>query len=72
MRLRKFAFLIAALIGLTAPLTAATDVQPAVQPGGDIPPKFQPRVPAIPKGGDIPQALQRRRAASSSTSAAKR
>ena len=51
MALKKFAFL-AALLALAVPATA--DVQPAVQPGGDIPSKFQPVVPAIPKGGDIP------------------
>ena len=53
MSFRKFAFVAAALT-LAAPLTAETHVQPAVQPGGDIPPHFQPVAP-IPRGGDIPQ-----------------
>jgi putative CocE/NonD family hydrolase len=54
MFLHKFAFLATAL-ALAAPLSAATDVQPAVQPGGDIPRSFQAPVAAVPKGGDIPQ-----------------
>ena len=54
MRLKKFAFIVAAL-AFAAPLTAETHVQPAVQPGGDIPSKFRSPVPPIPKGGDIPQ-----------------
>jgi putative CocE/NonD family hydrolase len=54
MRFTKLAFLAAAL-SLAAPLTAETHVQPAVQPGGDIPSKFRSPTPPIPKGGDIPQ-----------------
>ncbi|MES2136354.1 MAG: CocE/NonD family hydrolase [Pseudomonadota bacterium] len=46
--------LFAALL-VAAPLAAETHVQPAVQPGGDIPPIFHPtNVQPIPKGGDIP------------------
>ena len=42
-----------AAVALAAPLTA--EVQPAVQPGGDIPSKFErPFTPSIPRGGDIP------------------
>ena len=52
---RKFAFAALTLV-LAAPICAETHVQPAVQPGGDIPPNFHPTfVPPIPKGGDIPQ-----------------
>jgi hypothetical protein len=54
MHLRKFAFVAAALM-LTAPVVAETHVQPAVQPGGDIPKNFHGMVPPVPKGGDIPQ-----------------
>ncbi len=51
----KFAFAALTLV-LAAPICAETHVQPAVQPGGDIPPNFHPIfVPPIPKGGDIPQ-----------------
>jgi len=50
MRLAKFAFLVAAFIGLTA------QTEPAVQPGGDIPVDFKPAfVPPISPGGDIPK-----------------
>jgi predicted acyl esterase len=53
----KFA-LIAAALTLAAPLIAETPsdtaIQPAVQPGGDIPPHFRPLVPPTRKGGDIP------------------
>jgi putative CocE/NonD family hydrolase len=57
MVLGKMAFLAAALT-LAAPLAAETHVQPAVQPGGDIPSKFRPAfVPPIPKGGDIPKSF---------------
>jgi hypothetical protein len=51
MILRKFVF-VAALAWTAA---ALADVQPAVQPGGDIPKAFQAPVPAVPKSGDIPQ-----------------
>ena len=54
MSLSKFAFLAAAL-ALAAPAFATDHVQPAVQPGGDIPKSFHGTVPPIPKGGDIPQ-----------------
>jgi putative CocE/NonD family hydrolase len=50
--MKLFATIAAALV-LAAPLAAETHVQPAVQPGGDIPPSFR-AVPPIPKGGDIP------------------
>jgi putative CocE/NonD family hydrolase len=43
---------LAALAATAAPLAA--HVQPAVQPGGDIPTAFRPAVPPIAKGGDIP------------------
>ncbi|HLO19085.1 MAG TPA: CocE/NonD family hydrolase [Sphingomicrobium sp.] len=54
MSFRKFAFIAAALLA-AAPLAAETHVEPAVQPGGDIPKAFHGNVPPIPKGGDIPQ-----------------
>src|SRR5947209_8507030 len=41
-------------LAFATPLAAQTLVQPAVQPGGDIPRAFHPAVPPIPKGGDIP------------------
>jgi putative CocE/NonD family hydrolase len=63
MSLRKFAFAVAAL-ALSAPLLAESHVQPAVQPGGDIPPAFHPTVvPPYPPGGDIPKAFSPPRAA---------
>jgi len=49
----KLALSIAAL-SLAAPLLAESHVEPAVQPGGDIPAQFHPVVPPVPKGGDIP------------------
>ena len=55
MKLRKFAFAAAAALTLAAPLAAETHIQPAVQPGGDIPKSFKGSVPPIPKGGDIPK-----------------
>lgn len=54
MRFSKFV-LFAAAFALTAPVIAADHVQPAVQPGGDIPRSFHPPVLPIPNGGDIPQ-----------------
>ncbi len=55
MSLRKFAFLAAAFLALTA------QTEPAVQPGGDIPADFKPTfVP--PPGGDIPKAFTAPRA----------
>jgi uncharacterized protein len=55
MRLASFG-LCAAALALVAPALAEDRVQPAVQPGGDIPANFKPPyVPPIPKGGDIPQ-----------------
>jgi putative CocE/NonD family hydrolase len=48
----KFAF---AALALASALAAETHVQPAVQPGGDIPQSFHPLVPPVPKGGDIPR-----------------
>jgi len=56
MNFRRFAF-VAAALALAAPLLAETHVQPAVQPGGDIPKSFHPTVPPIPKGGDIPRSF---------------
>ena len=53
MRFRSY-LLLAAAFALAAPLSAETHVQPAVQPGGDIPKAFHGNVPAIPPGGDIP------------------
>jgi uncharacterized protein len=50
----KFA-LFAAVCLLGARIAAETHVQPAVQPGGDIPPAFRPAVPPIPRVGGIPQ-----------------
>ena len=47
----KFAF---AVLAFASAATAETHVQPAVQPGGDIPPAFHQMVPPVPKGGDIP------------------
>jgi putative CocE/NonD family hydrolase len=54
MQSTKFAFAAAAL-SLAAQAVAEDHVQPAVQPGGDIPKSFQGNVPPIPRGGDIPQ-----------------
>jgi putative CocE/NonD family hydrolase len=51
MSFRMFAWV--ALV-LASALSAESHVQPAVQPGGDIPKTFHPTVPPIPKGGDIP------------------
>jgi uncharacterized protein len=56
MPLRKFA-LAAAALALAGAAAAETHVQPAVQPGGDIPRQFRPAVPPIPRGGDIPARL---------------
>ncbi|MGH6730028.1 MAG: CocE/NonD family hydrolase, partial [Sphingomicrobium sp.] len=56
MTTRMLAFFAAAL-ALAAPLAA--EIQPSVQPGGDIPAKFQPVLAQpIPKGGDIPAAFK--------------
>ena len=52
MTLSKFALVV---LAFASSAIAAADVQPAVQPGGDIPQAFHPTVPPIPKGGDIPQ-----------------
>jgi putative CocE/NonD family hydrolase len=55
--LKKFAFAAAVLV-LAAPLLAETHVQPAVQPGGDIPKNFRPvQTPPYPPGGDIPKSF---------------
>ena len=56
---KKFALV--ALAFASAAL-AESHVQPAVQPGGDIPKAFHPTVPPIPKGGDIPQRFNAPRA----------
>jgi putative CocE/NonD family hydrolase len=47
--------LIAAALAIAAPAGSRAVVQPAVQPGGDIPRNFHPTVPPVPRGGDIPQ-----------------
>src|SRR5437764_9374687 len=53
----KFAFFAVAL-ALAAPLAAEDHVAPAVQPGGDIPSKFQPVVaPVYPPRGDVPRTF---------------
>ena len=50
MTFKKLA-LIAAALALTAPAAAETRVEPAVQPGGDIPSKFRPPFrPSVPRG----------------------
>src|SRR6476659_7486460 len=51
MGLKKFALI---ALAFASAAIAETHVQPAVQPGGDIPKTFHPTVPPIPKGGDIP------------------
>jgi predicted acyl esterase len=60
--LRKFAFAVAAL-ALAAPVLAENHIQPAVQPGGDIPRSFHPAF-ALPNpaGGDIPKSFTAPRA----------
>ena len=66
----KLASLVIAL-ALAAPALAETHVQPAVQPGGDIPAdSIRPFAPVRP-AGDIPREASPRRARASSTSAAK-
>ena len=52
---KRFAFI--AGLALAAPLFAAADLQSAVQPGGDIPSKFERVLPAVPRGGDIPKVF---------------
>ncbi|HEX3422666.1 MAG TPA: CocE/NonD family hydrolase [Sphingomicrobium sp.] len=61
MQLKRFAF-VAAALSLAAPVFASDHVEPAVQPGGDIPKSFHTAVPAIPKGGDIPKSFTPTRA----------
>jgi putative CocE/NonD family hydrolase len=51
MSFSKFAWI---ALAFASALSAETHVQPAVQPGGDIPKTFHPTVPPIPKGGDVP------------------
>ena len=53
MALKRIAPLAAAL-AIALPVVAATPIEPAVQPGGDIPAQFHPLVPPVPNGGDIP------------------
>ena len=53
MHLKMLAFVFA----LACAGAAVADVQPAVQPGGDIPANFQSPMAAVPKGGDIPRAF---------------
>jgi putative CocE/NonD family hydrolase len=57
MRFRNLIFAAAAL-GFAVTATAESRVEPAVQPGGDIPSHFRPAVPPIPKGGDIPKSFK--------------
>src|SRR3954467_5490034 len=57
---RTFA-LIAAALALASPVLAASHVQPAVQPGGDIPSKFN-RPFVFPRTGDIPRGFSAPRA----------
>ena len=52
----RFAFVALALAAVS-PVLAENHVQPAVQPGGDIPKTFHPTVPPVPPGGDIPKAF---------------
>ena len=52
MGLKTFALV---ALAFASAAVAESHVQPAVQPGGDIPKTFHPAVPPIPKGGDIPQ-----------------
>ena len=52
---------LALALACAAPIAAETHVQPAVQPGGDIPSAFHPVAP-IPRGGDIPQRFEAPRA----------
>ncbi|MFL6786186.1 MAG: CocE/NonD family hydrolase [Sphingomicrobium sp.] len=52
MRLPKLAF-VAAALALGGATSAETHLQPAVQPGGDIPPSFR-HVAPVPKGDDVP------------------
>jgi uncharacterized protein len=59
MGLKKFAFV---ALAFASAAIAESHVQPAVQPGGDIPRAFHPTVPPIPKGGDIPRAFDAPRA----------
>jgi len=59
MGLKKFALV---ALALASAAVAGSHVQPAVQPGGDIPKAFHPTVPPIPKGGDIPQRFNPPRA----------
>src|ERR1044072_5262029 len=55
--LNKVAFL-AAPLSLASPVLADSHVQPAVQPGGDIPTNFHPTIPPpYPPGGDIPRGF---------------
>src|SRR5512142_1434118 len=58
---RKFAFLAAAL-SLAAPTFAADHLEPAVQPGGDIPKSFHGTLAPDPRGADIPQSFTTPRA----------
>jgi putative CocE/NonD family hydrolase len=53
MQFKMLALAGAALLAGSAAI--AGHVQPAVEPGGDIPKNFHPTVPPIAKGGDIPE-----------------
>ena len=54
MGFKKFAFV---ALAFASSLAAESHIQPAVQPGGDIPPAFRHMVPPVPKGGDIPRSF---------------
>jgi predicted acyl esterase len=54
--------MICATLAVAVPLAAETHLQPAVQPGGDIPKSFHPTISPIPKGGDIPERFNPPRA----------
>ena len=62
MRLKKFAF-VAAALAFAVPALAETHVTPAVEPGGDIPANFHPAfAPPYPPAGDIPHSFTAPRA----------
>ena len=67
MGLKKFA-LLAAAFALAAPAIAETHVEPAVQPGGDIPRSFHPLAAPLPAKAATSRKASRPRAATSSTS----
>jgi len=54
MGFKKFALV---ALAFASSLAGESHIQPAVQPGGDIPPAFRHMVPPVPKGGDIPRSF---------------